>query len=249
MMEFYLQEKSYGKNFRISDVDIKINPGEIVCLLGHNGAGKTTIIKAIFGLIKYQGNLSINNKRIDLSKEKDIDFFKKHVAYIPDEVNIFPFLTPNEVFELIANDNKETNIKFLRKLIDIFELNQYINIPISGLSHGNKKKTQIVSYLYRKPSFVVFDEPTNGLDPDMTIVLRKVIKLLREQKIGILLSTHNLSFGDELYDKLVILRNGVVKLTTDFENVIKTYGNVGLEKVYTKINEDYYKQVDAILYE
>ncbi|UJL46429.1 ABC transporter ATP-binding protein [Virgibacillus sp. NKC19-16] len=249
MMEFYLEEKSYGKNFHISNVDIKINPGEVLCLLGHNGAGKTTIIKSIFGLIKYQGNMSINHRRIDLSKEEDIDFFKKHVAYIPDEVNIFPFLTPKEVFELLANKNKETNTKFLQKLIDIFELNQYINVPISSLSHGNKKKTQIVSYLFRKPAFVIFDEPTNGLDPDMTIVLRKVIKLLRQQKMGILLSTHNLSFGDELYDKLVILRNGVVKLTANFENVIKTYGNVGLEEVYTKINEDYYKQVDAILYE
>lgn len=249
MMDFYLKEKSYGKNFCISDVDIKINPGEILCLLGHNGAGKTTIIKSIFGLITYEGNTSINNQKIDLYKEKDLDFFKKHVAYIPDEVNIFPFLTPNEMFELIANDKKETNTKFLQKLIEIFELTQYLNIPISGLSHGNKKKTQIVSYLYRKPPYVVFDEPTNGLDPDMTIVLRKVIKLLKQQKIGILLSTHNLSFGDELYDKLIILRNGVVKLRANYESVVNTYGNVGLEKIYTKVNEDYYKQVDAILYE
>ncbi|WP_181347009.1 ATP-binding cassette domain-containing protein [Thalassobacillus sp. CUG 92003] len=250
MLLLNIEEKNHGQNFQLKDINVEINPGEITLLLGHNGAGKTTIIKSMFGLMDYAGSLSINGQAVDMNQSNHIDYLKQHVAYISDGIGLFEYLTPREYFSLIEKTfPAKVNLNLLEKFIEIFELEQYLDLPIDQLSHGNKKKTQIVSQLFRESDYVVFDEPTNGLDPDMVIVLKKTLSLLKERGKGIMLSTHHLNFGEDLYDHLIILRNGDKKLNDSKTNIYHRLGPMNVEQIYQSVNQDYYQHVEEVINE
>ncbi|OQR53438.1 ABC transporter ATP-binding protein [Bacillus sp. CDB3] len=250
MLNLYIEHKKHGESFELSQVPIEIKRGEINLLLGHNGAGKTTIIKSLFGLMKFQGTLKISNKLISFDKSSDVDYFKRHVSYISDDIDILDYLSPIEYFSLMKTTYQNSyNDNLLEHLIKVFELEQYLDHPIANLSHGNKKKTQIVSQLFKKSDYIIFDEPTNGLDPDMIIILKDVLKILKFHGVGLLISTHNLSFGQDLFDNLIILRDGHIKLNSNKKEIKKHFSNNNLEYIYKEVNQDYYKNIEGLLNE
>lgn len=247
MISLTIKQKKYH-SFELSDVQLNLNPGEITLLLGHNGAGKTTIIKSLFGLIEYNGELTLNNRKITFTTQADVDYFKKIVAYIPDNISLLDYLTPTEYFQLMKHSFRcDLGDHYLNNLIQIFNFNCYLHVPIRNLSHGNKKKTQIISQLIKKSNFLVFDEPTNGLDPDMIITLKRILLKLKSQGIGILLSTHDLSFGKGLFDHIMIIRDGKIKLSNTVAEVEKRFGNILLEDLYTEVNKNYYQYIEGLL--
>ncbi|WP_163527140.1 ATP-binding cassette domain-containing protein [Halobacillus ihumii] len=247
MISLHIENKAFD-SFELNDIPIEMNRGEINLLLGHNGAGKTTIIKSMFGLLTFEGKVMVDGRDISFDSQDDVDFFKKHLAYIPDDISLLDYLTPKEYFQLMKSSfENNQNESFLQNLIDLFELEKYLHVPILNLSHGNQKKTQIVSQLFRKSDFIVFDEPTNGLDPDMIIILKKVLEKLKSQGVGILLSTHNLNFGQDLFDNAIILRDGEIKLNKRREDIQKTFGDITLEETYTKVNQEYYEYIEGLL--
>ncbi|WP_040203436.1 ATP-binding cassette domain-containing protein [Neobacillus jeddahensis] len=250
MITLYIKKKKFNESFELNDIPLEITPGKITLLLGHNGAGKTTIIKSLFGLLKFEGEVTVNGHNIFFNSQHDVDYFKKQIAYIPDDISLFDYLAPREYFQLMESscDGKQ-DPSFVRNLIRIFELEKYLNTPIVNLSHGNQKKVQIVSQLIKKSNYIAFDEPTNGLDPDMIIILKKVLVKLKSQGVGILLSTHNLHFGQELFDNIVILREGIMKLSTNKQELNKNFGEVSLEEIYKIVNQDYYQYVEGLLNE
>ncbi|MFB1049759.1 ATP-binding cassette domain-containing protein [Paraliobacillus sp. JSM ZJ581] len=247
MISLSIKKKKYN-TFELKDISMKIKPGEITLLLGHNGAGKTTIIKSLFGLTEYDGELILNNRKLSFDSKENTDYFKNQIAYLPDNITLLDYLTPTEYFQLMMSSNGMINqSSYLDKLIQIFNFNTYLHVPIKNLSHGNKKKTQIISQLFRGTNFLVFDEPTNGLDPDMIITLKRVLAKLKLQGKGILISTHDLNFGKNLFDSIVILRDGKMKLNSTVEEVISKFGSISLEELYTKVNEDYYSYIEGLL--
>ncbi|WP_242450848.1 ABC transporter ATP-binding protein [Priestia endophytica] len=249
MLALNIKKKKHGDAFELKDINVEISPSQITLLLGHNGAGKTTIIKSLFGLMDYEGSLCLDDILVNYNSSKGINYLKNNISYISDENALFDYLTPKEYFSLIEKTFNKVDHRMLENFIKIFELERYLNIPIINLSHGNKKKTEIISQLFKKSKYIVFDEPTNGLDPDMVIILRETLKILKNTGRGILLSTHHLSFGEELYDNLIILRNGKLKLNSTRDEIRKRYGDYSLEKIYQEVNEEYYMQVKEILNE
>ncbi|MFD2045501.1 ATP-binding cassette domain-containing protein [Ornithinibacillus salinisoli] len=247
MISLYIKQKKYN-SFELKDIAMKVKPGEINLLLGHNGAGKTTIIKSMFGLIEFEGEIMLNNRKLSFDSQDDVDYFKNQIAYLPDNISLLDYLTPTEYFQLMKSANGiVTERAYLENLIEIFNLEKYVHVPIRNLSHGNKKKTQIVCQLFRGTNFLVFDEPTNGLDPDMIITLKRVLGKLKDQGVGVLISTHDLNFGKNLFDNIVILRDGSIKLNSTKEEVKSKFGNILLEDLYTKVNKDYYKYIEGLL--
>lgn len=247
MISLHIKEKKF-ESFELIDIPLDIKKGEVILLLGHNGAGKTTIIKSLFGLLNIDGDIKLNGHKICFQSQDDVDLFKKNIAYIPDDISLLNYLTQMEYFGLIQSSYKQIkNTDFLNQLINIFELGKYLHIPIAQLSHGNQKKTQIVSQLCRKSEYVVFDEPTNGLDPDMIIILKKVLEKLKSQGVGILLSTHNLHFGQELFNNLVILRDGKIIINMEREEVEDRFRGLSLEEVYTSANKEYYHYKEDLI--
>lgn len=250
MISLYIKKKKFNNSFELKDISLEITPGKITLLLGHNGAGKTTILKSLFGILEFEGEVKVNGHNIFFNSQHDVDYFKKQIAYIPDDISLFDYLTPYECFQLMVGSyGGEQDTSFISNLVRIFELEKYLRTPIVNLSHGNQKKVQIVSQLIRKSNYIAFDEPTNGLDPDMIIILKKVLVKLKSHGVGILLSTHNLNFGQELFDNIVILREGITKLSTNKQELNKNFGKVSLEEIYKKVNQDYYQYVEELLNE
>ncbi|MGA3852864.1 ABC transporter ATP-binding protein [Bacillus sp. FSL K6-4563] len=246
MLSLQLQEKTYSRTFSLRNIQMNVEKGRTMLLLGHNGAGKTTMIQAMFGLTPFTGYVSLHGEQLNLQSSAHISLLKKHVSYISDDHALFDYLTPREYFQLLQLPHEQDATRE-ETFTDLFELSPYMDQPIAQLSHGNQKKTQIISQLLRPCDYYVFDEPTNGLDPDMMIILKKVLMKLRDQGAGILISTHHLSFGDTLYDHLMILRNGDVKLNMSRQETNETFPHQALEEIYKDVNRDYYMQVERLL--
>lgn len=246
MLTLQLKEKTYSRTFSLRNIQLNVEKGRMLLLLGHNGAGKTTMIQSMFGLTPFTGYVSLHGQQLNFQSSAHISLLKEHVSYIPDEHALFDYLTPREYFHLLQLPH-EQDITREETFVDLFELSPYMDQPIAQLSHGNQKKTQIISQLLRPCDYYVFDEPTNGLDPDMMIILKKVLMKLRDQGAGILISTHHLSFGETLYDHLMILRNGDVKLDMSRQETSRTFPHQALEDIYKEVNRDYYIQVERLL--
>lgn len=250
MIELSIDQKTYGTTFELAHIQLNITPGNVLLLLGHNGSGKTTIIKSLLGLTEYKGACRLDGREIAYDNTDDIDFLKKNVSYIADNASLFDFLSPEEIFNLTKSMHGENvDDSYLNGLIKLFEIDPYLNIPISDLSYGNKKKVQIVNQLFWKPRFLIFDEPTNGLDPDMVIVLKKVLQVVKESGTGILLSTHNLSFGQDLMDHTIIIRNGRELLNMEKSKMEMEFVEMDMEKVYQKVNKHYYQEIEGMIHE
>lgn len=247
MIEVNIKHKKYP-DFLIENVNLSILSGKITLLLGHNGSGKTTIIRSLMGLIHLEsGCIKLDNISIDFQNYNNYKKFKSEVGFIPDEDVLFDYLTPNEYFQLIMISNNITSFDFLNFLVKVFDVTKYTKQLISTLSHGNRKKVQIIGQILCKPKYLIIDEPTNGLDPDMIIILKQIILKLKDLGTGILISTHDLRFAENLMDNVNIIRNGKIILQDDKSNLLNKYGTYNMEDIYKKINNDYYNYIEELI--
>ncbi|ALS02349.1 hypothetical protein ATZ33_13425 [Enterococcus silesiacus] len=245
MITFYLENKKYQNNFEIKNISLEIHQGKCTALIGHNGSGKTTILNSLLGHLQYKGVLEVDDRILHIQeKNSDFDCLKSKIAYISDEALLFDFLTIDEYFNLIQkNSFNKIDIQYIELLIDIFKIQKYRNTLIEDLSFGTKKKVQIIAQLAKKTNYIVFDEPTNGLDPDMIIILKKLIHKLLAENIGVLISTHQLKFCEDLSDEIVIIQNGECILNDTTSSIYEMYDTHDLEEIYTSLNSDLYEKV------
>lgn len=245
MIEFLLKSKKYSNNFELKNISISVTKGECTSLIGHNGSGKTTLLNSLLGFVKCEGSLEMDGKKLDIHENVlDFDYLRSKIAYVPDESLLFDFLTVEEYFDLVQkNYFNQIDPSYIQLLIKIFQIQEYKQVLIKSLSFGTKKKIQIIAQLAKKTEYIVFDEPTNGLDPDMIIILKKVIKKLREENIGVLLSTHQLKFCEDLSNHIVIIQNGQELLQKSMIEITSTYQTTDLEKIYTELNTPLYDEV------
>ncbi|NCB48743.1 MAG: ABC transporter ATP-binding protein [Clostridia bacterium] len=213
-------KKSYAKKVVVNNLSFQIYCGEIFGLLGPNGAGKTTIMKMITGLCKMEkGDAKILEKSIKKNFEKAII----NVGGIIENPEMYENLTGLANLEYFASLYKNVSKKRIEEVVEIVNLKDRIKDKVKTYSLGMKQRLGIAQALLHRPKFLVLDEPTNGLDPESIVEMRKFLKkLVIKEKIGVLLSSHNLSEMELLCDTIGILKNG------------------NLEKVYTieQLKED-----------
>lgn len=249
MIDFNLIEKKYDNNFTLENVNINLCKGNCIGLIGPNGSGKTTFINCLLGFTEFSGNLNYNNKKICIRDDYESFYlFRDNVAYISDETTLFNFLTPDEYFNLLKNNSAKIIEKdFYDSILKIFKINEYRNVKISNLSFGTKKKLQIVFQIIKKPKFIIFDEPTNGLDPEMIIILKSLIKKLLNDGVGVLLSTHQLSFCKDISTYIIILQDGKCILKSSADELYSKYKTNSLEEIYKDINSKFYEKVGELI--
>ena len=219
-----IETKNLTKKFKdktaVNGVDLSIKQGELFALLGTNGAGKTTIIKILSGLIlPTAGNIKIEN----MDMKKDVFKIKEILNVSPQETAIAPNLTVTENLEFMAGvyqiKDKE---KKINELIKQFKLNDVLNKKAKTLSGGWQRKVSVAISLINDPKILFLDEPTLGLDVIARKELWKIINSLKG-KITIVLTTHYMEEAERLSDRIGIMANGnIVEVGTSKELIKKT---------------------------
>ena len=227
--------KKYGDFKAVDDLSLHIAPGEIYGFIGHNGAGKTTTLKSVVGTLQFDnGEIYIDGTSITADPLK----CKKEIAYIPDNPDIYEFMTGikylnfvADIFGVSAADRQEK----IRKYAEIFELSSDLAQPISTYSHGMKQKLTIISAWIHSPKLIIMDEPFVGLDPKAAHLLKGMMREICDNGGAIFFSTHVLEVAEKLCDKIAIIKEGKLVRSGTMEEV---KGDDSLEAVFLELEEE-----------
>lgn len=220
MLEIKHYTKSYnGTNKAADDVSLTVMSGDIYGFIGHNGAGKSTTIRAVVGVLDFtEGDIYIDGHSV---KNEPMEC-KKITAYIPDNPDLYENLTGiqylnfvSDVFNLDAKVREER----ITKYADMFEITFALGDTISSYSHGMKQKVAIISALIHNPKLIVLDEPFVGLDPKATFKLKEVMHELCKEGTAIFFSTHVLDVAEKLCNKVAIIKQGKIVATGTMEEI------------------------------
>ncbi|HIH88513.1 TPA: ABC transporter ATP-binding protein [Candidatus Bathyarchaeota archaeon] len=203
--------KKYGDLLAVDHVNYTIEEGEIFGLLGHNGAGKTTTILMLLGLIPPTEGTAIVNG-VDVIKEPLQS--RRHVGLLPENAGFYENLTArqNLLFyaELADVPDKEASER-VEKLIDQVGLDDKRGVKVSAYSRGMRQRLGIAQSLVRDPKVLILDEPTQGIDPEGTQDIRKLIRTLsKDRGMTIIFTTHVLYEVNKLCDRVAIMKNGAI---------------------------------------
>lgn len=214
MLEVKNLSKEYGKFLAVDNVSFCIPSGKVGILLGPNGAGKSTIIKSIAGLVRFDGQVLIQqipNRKLEA---------KKIFAYVPELPAMFEALTVREHFEYIKKAyNYDASEEEVNALLERFELLDKQDKLGNELSKGMMQKVSICCALLIQPKVILLDEPMVGLDPAAIKELKSVIIELKEKGITVLVSTHMLEMVKELWDVMFVMEKGKIIAAYDKEEV------------------------------
>lgn len=227
--------KKYGEHKAVDDLSLHIAPGEIYGFIGHNGAGKTTTLKSVVGILQFdEGEIYVNGTSVKDDPLK----CKKELAYIPDNPDIYEFMTGikylnfvGDIFGVGASDRQEK----IRKYADMFELTADLAQPISAYSHGMKQKLAIISAWIHSPKLIIMDEPFVGLDPKAVHLLKGMMREVCNNGGAIFFSTHVLEVAEKLCDKIAIIKEGKLIRSGKMEEV---KGDDSLEEVFLELEEE-----------
>ncbi|WP_185851593.1 LPS export ABC transporter ATP-binding protein [Blattabacterium cuenoti] len=202
--------KKRKKKYIVKNVSLQLSQGEIVGLIGPNGAGKTTFFYMIVGLIMPdQGKIFLNGENI--TKVPMYQRSRKGIGYLSQEPSIFRKLSVEDnilcILEMKKNSSKERKEK-TEKLIQEFRLQHIRKIRGDLLSVGERRRTEIARCLATKPNFILLDEPFSGIDPIATEELKKILFSLKEKRIGILITDHNVQETFLIADSLYFMFEG-----------------------------------------
>jgi len=208
MIEADRLTRRYGDFLAVSDVSFAIEQGEIVGLLGHNGAGKTTIMKMLTGYLEpSSGGVTVDG----VSIAEDRIAVQSRLGYLPESLPLYPELTVVDYLEYAAQMRGVPAASAVRRAIEATELESKALDPINTLSRGFKQRVGVAQAILHEPKFLILDEPTNGLDPSQTQHMRRLIQRLAESAT-VILSTHIMQEVDAICGRAIILRGGELVL-------------------------------------
>ena len=235
MIEIKNVSKTYdGVKKALNDVSFSVKDGEIFAFIGHNGAGKTTMIKSIIGILDFQeGDILINNKSI----KKDPIACKLDMAYVPDNPDLYENMKAIDFINFVLDMyDVQSNIRKekIEKYAKLFELEDKLTDDIASFSHGMKQKVALIAALAHDPKVLIMDEPFVGLDPKAVYDIKEIMKQMAKDGKTIFFSTHILDVAEKLCSRVAIIKNGqIVKIGK--MNDIK--GDESLEQVFLELGD------------
>lgn len=236
MLEIRHFSKSYGgEKMAAEDVSLTVRPGEICGFIGHNGAGKSTTIRAVVGVLDFtEGEIFIDGHSV---REEPMAC-KRVTAYIPDNPDLYESLTGiqylnfvADVFGLGAAEREER----IRAFAEQFEITEALGDLIGSYSHGMKQKVAIISALIHTPRLLVLDEPFVGLDPKAAFTLKEIMRRMCREGAAIFFSTHVLDVAEKLCDRVAIIRHGRIIAAGTMEEVTEGHS---LEETFLEADGD-----------
>lgn len=230
--------KRFGKTQAVNNINLSVEPGEIMGFLGPNGAGKTTTIRMIAGLMKPDsGTIILGGK--NLAEEPEAA--KAITGFVPDRPYLYEKLTGWEFLEFAAGlynvDEKDLKEKGLQYL-EMFELLDWKDELVEGYSHGMKQRLIITASLLHRPKIFIIDEPMVGLDPKgVRLVKHLFTEMARSAGMAVFLSTHTLAVAEEICSNITIIHKGKIIAGDTPDNIKSTLDQSGgnLEQAFLKL--------------
>jgi ABC-2 type transport system ATP-binding protein len=200
--------KSYDRKVAVADLDLHVDPGEIVGFLGPNGAGKSTTVKILTGLIKPDSGRAIV---AGFDVVTDAVEVKKRLGYVPETPALYDSLSAGEYLELIGclyHLDPAAAATRRTELLELFGLTGVVNQRLSEFSKGMRQKVVIAAALLHRPDVLILDEPLDGLDANTAMVIKELLKKLAAQGRTIMFSSHILEVVERICTRIVIINNG-----------------------------------------
>lgn len=210
--------RAYGDFLAVDDVSFQIETGEIVGLLGHNGAGKTTIMKMMTGFLEpTKGSVGVDGFDVAANRKE----VQQKIGYLPENCPLYPEMSVAEYLEYAAtlhNISAEERAVAISSAISRTGLTDKALQPIATLSRGYRQRTGVAQAILHNPEIIILDEPTNGLDPNQILLMRDLIRELATTST-VIVSTHILQEVQAVCDRVIILKNGKKVLDSGLEEL------------------------------
>lgn len=203
--------KSFGKKQVLKNINLNIQSGKIIGLLGPNGSGKTTLIKILNGLLKdYQGSVFIDHQPVGVHS-------KEIISYLPDEPYFENWMTTTYALNLFKDLYQDFDMDKALYLMDKMKLEK--NVKIKSLSKGMKEKFQLVLVMSRKAKIYILDEPIGGVDPAARDFILEIILNNYAEDAVVIMSTHLIADIEKIFDEVVFIKDGEIVLHEDSEEL------------------------------
>ena len=231
--------KKFGSFTAVNGINVHIKQGELYGFLGQNGAGKTTTIKMIAGIYApTSGSISING--IDISKNPVKA--KLQIGYVPDQPYLYDKLTGREFLYFsggLYNLDKKTIQNKIDELVDTLNIESWLDKRTEEYSQGMRQRITIASALLHNPKLIVLDEPMVGLDPQSAVLVKKILNQKVSEGASVFVSTHSLSFAEEICSRIGIIKAGVMIYEDKREAIetIKANLNSNFEEVFLELTK------------
>ncbi|MBQ7444657.1 MAG: ABC transporter ATP-binding protein [Clostridia bacterium] len=226
--------KSYdGQKMAVDHINLDIRDGDIFGFVGLNGAGKSTTIKCLVGILEFnEGEILINGRSIKASPME----CKKDLAYISDNPEIYAYMRGIDYVKFILSVyNRPYDNDRVVALAREFEIDDVLGNLVSSYSHGMKQKLVLMAAFLHEPKLLVLDEPFVGLDPKATHMLKTMMKDYAAKGNTIFFSTHVLEVAEKLCNKVAIIKNGRIVVSGTMEEITQSSS---LEEFFLEVNNE-----------
>lgn len=235
MIEFQDVSKTYGATQALKNLNLSIQEGQIVGLIGHNGAGKSTTIKSLVSVINpTSGKILVDG--FDLASHRLR--IKQKIGYVADSPDLFLRLTAQEFWDLVAASYGMTSKDYEGRLVDLLNLFDFASHRyevIETFSHGMRQKVFVIGALLSDPDIWVLDEPMTGLDPQAAFDLKQLMRTHADKGKTVLFSTHVLEVAEQLCDRLAILKKGELIFYGTVAELKAEHPDQSLEAIYLNL--------------
>ncbi|MDU7954605.1 MAG: ABC transporter ATP-binding protein [Clostridium perfringens] len=230
--------KTFGDVQALKDLSFVIEKGKALGLLGRNGAGKTTAIRILLGILPSDtGKVLVDNKKLS--------FDENAFGYLPEERGLYLKYTVKSQlmhFGALYGMKKKETLNSIEYWLEKFEISEYLNKKVETLSKGNKQKIQLIVAVMHDPEVIILDEPFSGLDPVNVELFKTVIRELLSKGKTLIFSSHRMADVEEFCDDIIMLKKGETILQGNLDKIKEDYGIKGLvvegeEKIKDFLNE------------
>jgi len=222
----------------LDNISFEINKGEICGYIGTNGAGKSTTVKILTGVLEFDaGEVLVN----DIPVKTESFEVKKITGYVPETSNLFNALSPQEYLDFIGTV-RDLDPALLKRRIDnfseLFEFKEMLSDSIGNLSKGTKQKVLITSALLHDPEVIFFDEPLNGLDANSIFVFQDLVTFLISKRKTVLYCSHLLNTIEKISSKIILIDKGKIALDTKTHDLKNSENYTDLEGLFRNLKPD-----------
>jgi ABC-2 type transport system ATP-binding protein len=238
MLEAKGLSKSYGSVPAVQNVNFRLEPGQVLGYLGPNGSGKSTTVRMLTGLLEpTRGEVTQDGEDI----HKNLVAYRKRLGYVPEEANLYPYLTGEEYLEMVGTlrGMSESRRKMrIDALLNLFSLWPHRQVTVGSYSKGMRQRILLIAALMDNPDVLILDEPMSGLDVTSSLVLKNLIQELSARGKAIFFCSHVLEVVEKICSQLIILRKGQVIAYGPTTEVLQNIGQSTLEGTFLQLVED-----------